>query len=109
MGQRRGMSRTERGCASAGRRAGCWNGVVVQVRAGVRRGLDRVVRVRVADREVREAAGKAPKPEIQEQRLWPQIRQEVEVTYLVAIGWPTAAPVLVPIADGVGSGAALRG
>jgi glycosyltransferase involved in cell wall biosynthesis len=71
--------------------------------------LQRLLRLLMADREVREAAGKAAKKRIQEQYLWPKIAQEVEQTYLETIGWHSAAPVLAPIPDGVVSGAAPRG
>jgi hypothetical protein len=71
--------------------------------------LQRMLRLLMADREVREAAGKAAKQRIQEQYLWPKIVQEVEQAYLETIGWPSAAPVLVSIPDGVVSGAAPRG
>jgi glycosyltransferase involved in cell wall biosynthesis len=71
--------------------------------------LQRMLRLLMADREVREAAGKAAKQRIQEQYLWPKIVQEVEETYLETIGWPSTAPVLVPIPDGVVYGAAPRG
>ena len=71
--------------------------------------LQRMLRLLLADREVRETAGKAAKQRIQEQYLWPKIAQEVEQTYLETIGWPSAPPVLAPIPDGVVSGAAPGG
>ena len=54
--------------------------------------LERMLRLLMADREMREAAGRAAKQRIQEQYLWPKIVQEVEQTYLEIMGRPDARP-----------------
>jgi glycosyltransferase involved in cell wall biosynthesis len=63
--------------------------------------LQRMLRLLMADREVREAAGRAAKQRIQEQYLWPKIVQEVEQTYLEMMRWPGVAPALIPKPAGV--------
>jgi glycosyltransferase involved in cell wall biosynthesis len=77
------------------------DGVGFLFRPGDARDLERMLRLLIEDREVREAAGRAAKQRIQEQYLWPKIAQEIEQTYLEMMGWAGAAPVLTPEPAGV--------
>jgi glycosyltransferase involved in cell wall biosynthesis len=63
--------------------------------------LQRMLRLLIEDREVREAAGRAAKQRIQEDYLWPKIVQEIEQTYLEMMGRPDAAPILTAKPTGV--------
>jgi glycosyltransferase involved in cell wall biosynthesis len=63
--------------------------------------LQRMLRLLMEDREVREAAGRAAKQRIQEDYLWPKTVQEIEQTYLEMMGWAGVAPVLTPKPAGV--------
>jgi glycosyltransferase involved in cell wall biosynthesis len=69
-------------------------------RPGDQADLQRMLRVLMANQDLREKAGKAARQRIQEQYLWPKIAQEIEQTYLEMMGWPGAAPVFSAIPDG---------
>ena len=62
--------------------------------------LQRMLRLLLADPEVREAAGHAAKQRIREQYLWPKIAQQVEEAYMEMMGWPAPAPISSPIPAG---------
>ena len=62
-------------------------------RPGDQADLQRMLRVLMANQDLREKAGEAARQRIQEQYLWPKIAQEIEQTYLEMMGWPGAAPV----------------
>lgn len=65
-------------------------------RPGDRTDLQRMLRLLMSDREIRETAGKAAKQRIREQYLWPKIAQQVEQAYLEMMGWPALLPVASP-------------
>lgn len=63
------------------------DGVGFLFRPGDAADLERMLRLLIADAQVREAAGKAAKQRIQEEYLWPKIAAEIEQTYLEMVGW----------------------
>jgi glycosyltransferase involved in cell wall biosynthesis len=49
--------------------------------------LERLLRLLIADKEVRDAAGRRAKQRIQEEYLWPKIARQIEQVYLEMMGW----------------------
>ena len=62
--------------------------------------LQRMLRLLLADPEVRMAAGHAAKQRIREQYLWPKIAHQVEDAYMEMMGWPAPVPISSPIPAG---------
>jgi hypothetical protein len=52
--------------------------------------LERMLRFLIADRQVREDAGRSAKRRIVEQYLWGKITDEIEGVYLEMMGWKDA-------------------
>jgi glycosyltransferase involved in cell wall biosynthesis len=63
------------------------NGAGFTFKKGDLEDLERMLRLLIADSEVREAAGRNAKQRIQEGYLWPKIAQQVEQVYLEMMGW----------------------
>ncbi|MBZ5719596.1 MAG: glycosyltransferase family 4 protein [Acidobacteriia bacterium] len=64
--------------------------------------LERMLRLLIAERAVRESAAQAGQQRVQEHYLWPQIAQDIEKAYWKLIGWPDAAgavPEAVRVAE----------
>jgi glycosyltransferase involved in cell wall biosynthesis len=55
--------------------------------------LERMLRLLMADAEVREAAGRSAKRRIQEQYLWGEVARKVERVYLEMVGWKRDLPL----------------
>ena len=53
--------------------------------------LERMLRLLIADREIREDAGRSAKRRIEYQYLWPKIAKEIEGVYLGIIGSKSSA------------------
>ncbi len=56
-------------------------------RKGNQADLERMLRLLIADTEIRKAAGLKAKQRIQDGYLWPKIAQQVEKVYLEIMGW----------------------
>jgi glycosyltransferase involved in cell wall biosynthesis len=56
--------------------------------------LERMLRLLISDREVREFAATAARERVRERYLWPQIAQDIERAYWKLIGWPEGVEVI---------------
>src|SRR5882762_1255075 len=63
------------------------DGVGFTFRKNDAKDLERMLRLRIADGEVRRSAGRNAKQRIQDGYLWPNIAQQVEQVYLEMMGW----------------------
>jgi glycosyltransferase involved in cell wall biosynthesis len=50
--------------------------------------LERMLRLLIADPEIRMAAGHAARERVRKQYLWPQITEQIEQEYFNVLGWP---------------------
>jgi glycosyltransferase involved in cell wall biosynthesis len=73
--------------------------------------LRRMLRLLIADADIRQAAGRAAKQRVQERYLWPAITKQIETVYWNVIGWkdlvgaaqPSPVPASQHVAENVAS------
>lgn len=63
------------------------DGVGFTFKSGDAADLERMLRLLMADVDVREAAGRSARRRIEEQYLWGEVARQVERVYLETVGW----------------------